>query len=77
MQKLVESRWFTIAITVVIVINAITLGLETWPEAMRRYGTLLVILDTVALGIFVVEIAMKLWVPAYLTPDAKSGEHKN
>ncbi len=62
MQKLVESRWFTIAITVVIVINAITLGLETWPEAMRRYGTVLVILDTVALGIFVVEIAMKLWV---------------
>jgi len=61
-QKIVESRWFTIAITVVIVINAITLGLETWPEAMRRYGTLLVILDTVALGIFVVEIAMKLWV---------------
>ncbi len=62
LKSIVESRWFSFFITTVIVINAITLGLETSPEMMQRYGALLVFLDTTALAIFVIEIAMKLWV---------------
>ncbi len=43
-----------------IIINAITLGLETSPWAMRNFGGVLVALDQIVLGIFVVEIALRL-----------------
>ncbi len=62
MKQIVESRWFSTAVTIVIIINAVTLGLETWPLAMERAGGLLRILDTAALTVFVIEIGMKLWV---------------
>ena len=60
MRAVVESRWFNIAITAVIVINAITLGLETSPVAMAAAGELLQALDLAALLVFTVEIALKL-----------------
>ena len=44
----------------VIVFNAILLGLETYPEAMDRAGTLIVTLDRACLAVFVVEILLKL-----------------
>jgi voltage-gated sodium channel len=47
-------------ITAVIVINAITLGLETSATIMASIGALLLLLDKAALIIFVVEILMKL-----------------
>ena len=62
MRQLVESRYFERAIITVIVINAIGLGLETWPSAMARFGTLIVALDRTAIAIFVVELAIKLFV---------------
>lgn len=47
-------------IIAVIIINAITLGLETSATMQRNFGSALVLLDSVALGIFVVEIFLKL-----------------
>jgi len=47
-------------ITIVIVINAITLGLETWPAAIDAAGPVLFLLDRAALWIFTVEIGLKL-----------------
>jgi voltage-gated sodium channel len=61
-RGVVESRGFTITITTVIVINAITLGLETSPAAMDAAGPILLAIDTAALWIFTFEIALKLWV---------------
>lgn len=61
LREIVESDWFQRFIIIVIVINAITLGLETSKTAMSSAGTLLVTLDRVALAIFCVEIAMKLY----------------
>jgi len=61
LRQLVESRAFTAAITAVIIINAVTLGLETWPAAMAAYGPLLLLIDATALWIFTVEIGLKLW----------------
>ena len=49
-------------ILAVILINAVTLGLETDPGAMARYGGVLEWLDRIALSIFCVEIAAKLYV---------------
>ena len=46
----------------VIVVNAIVIGLETSPSVMARVGGLLTFLDLAALSIFVVEIAIKLFV---------------
>lgn len=57
---LVEAPAFIAFITAVIVMNAVTLGMETDPQIMRDYGSVLLTLDKVALAIFVVEIALKL-----------------
>ncbi|MEM9278129.1 MAG: ion transporter [Pseudomonadota bacterium] len=47
-------------IMTLIVINAIVLGLETSKWAMTHFGQVLALLDTVILGIFVLEIAARL-----------------
>jgi len=48
------------AIILVIIFNAVILGLETSKTAMAAAGGLLVTLDRICLGIFVVEIVLKL-----------------
>ena len=35
LRRVAEAPWFGVAVTAVIIINAVTLGLETWPAAMR------------------------------------------
>lgn len=60
LKALVESSRFQKFIIAVIVINAITLGLETSPTVMAAAGSALVMLDRVALAIFVLEIVLKL-----------------
>lgn len=62
LQRLVESAAFQRFIIAVIIVNAITLGLETSSTAMAAAGGLLLALDRTALVIFVVEIALKLFV---------------
>ncbi|MEO3386345.1 ion transporter [Mesorhizobium sp. CAU 1741] len=56
LKSLIESRRFELVITVLIIINAITLGLETSPTMMERFGPLLVLLDRVVLAVFVAEL---------------------
>ena len=60
LERLVESNAFQRFVIAVIVVNAITLGLETSPAAMAAAGGLLYALDRAALIVFVVEIALKL-----------------
>ncbi len=60
LRRFIESEAVVRFIITVIVLNAIVIGLETWPVAADRFGWLLVLLDRVAIGIFVVEIAIKL-----------------
>lgn len=60
LQKLVESSRFQRFVIIVIVINAITLGLETSATAVSAAGGLLYTLDRIALTIFVVELGLKL-----------------
>jgi voltage-gated sodium channel len=59
LRELVEAPWFNHAIVAVIVLNAITLGLETSPAMLARYGELLHLLDRIALTIFVVELLLR------------------
>ncbi len=48
-------------IMALIVINAIILGLETVPEAMDAYGEFLLTTDKIILGVFVVEIVLRIF----------------
>ncbi len=56
LKTLLESRKFEWFVTVIIVINAVTLGLETIPFAVANFGTVLFFIDKLILAIFVVEL---------------------
>lgn len=59
-RTFVERKAFERVIVAVIVVNAITLGLETYPGLMESYGTYLRLIDKVAFGVFFVEFVLKL-----------------
>lgn len=59
-QGFLESLLFQRGITILIVINAITLGLETSPEVMDSVGGFLRVFDKLILIIFVIELVAKL-----------------
>ncbi len=67
----VESSSVQSFIVAVILLNAAILGLETSPAIMAKWGGLLVALDKACLGIFMVEIGIKLY--AYRGMFWKSG----
>ena len=56
----VESGWRHWLIVVLIVLNAITIGLETSPQVVMHIGTALSIFEVFVLTVFVVEILLKL-----------------
>jgi voltage-gated sodium channel len=60
LQTLVEDRRTRWAITALICINAVTLGLETSERAMAAAGGLLVALDRAILSVFVIEVSAKI-----------------
>ena len=62
LKSLVESNTFQRFIIAVIIVNAVTLGLETSTSAMATAGGVLYLLDRIALSIFVIEIVLKLLV---------------
>jgi voltage-gated sodium channel len=59
--RLIESPYAQNGILAIIILNAITLGLETSPTAMATAGGLLLFLDNAALPCFTVEMAAKLF----------------
>ena len=60
LARFVEAEPFQQSITLLIVINAATLGLETSDSIMAEWGGLLRVIDTIVLAIFVVEIALRI-----------------
>ena len=60
LRGVVEAPWFSTFIISVILINAVTLGLETSPTAVAAAGPLLYAIDNIALAIYCAEIASKL-----------------
>lgn len=56
----VEQGWPHDLVVVLIVLNAITIGLETWPTAVDFAGPLLRGFDNIVLAVFVLEIITKL-----------------
>ncbi|MFM1814394.1 MAG: hypothetical protein RLZ98_1089 [Pseudomonadota bacterium] len=70
-REIVESNRFLKAITALILINAVTLGLETDKSVMASYGPLLYSIDFLILALFTVELALKLY--AYRSRFFSSG----
>lgn len=58
---LVEGKRAQAVITALIVLNAVTLGLETSPAIRAEYGQPLAVFDAFVLTVFVLEIAAKLY----------------
>jgi voltage-gated sodium channel len=59
-RALVGAGWFQAAIIVVIVINAVVIGLETDAGIMERHGALLLLINWLIQKMFVVEITLRL-----------------
>ena len=60
--NLIESNLFTFGITALILVNAITLGLETDQSITARYGGLLHWIDRIILMLFSIELLLKFYV---------------
>jgi voltage-gated sodium channel len=62
LRAFIEHRHVQSVIIGLILINAVLLGLETWPAAMATAGGLIVMLDRAILGVFVLEITVRIYV---------------
>lgn len=60
LARLVDSDRFNIAISGVIVANAVVLGLETFPEVMTQYGYVLVDLNWAFYVVFLIELILRI-----------------
>ncbi|MDJ0880059.1 MAG: ion transporter [Gammaproteobacteria bacterium] len=61
-KSIVESLWFHNFIITVIVINGVVLGIETIRDLDPTFLQILIAIDRICLGIFVIELLMKLMV---------------
>jgi len=62
LRAFIENARVQRAILALILINAVTLGLETSPSVMAFAGEPILLLDRIILSVFVVEIAIRLYV---------------
>lgn len=62
LKIVVESKWFQRIIIGAILLNAVTLGLETAPDLVGKWMGALKVLDKIFLLLFTVELALKLFV---------------
>ncbi len=60
LRALVDSTAFTVVVLVAILANAAVLGMETYAGLVARHGELLEALDSLFLGVFVAELALRL-----------------
>lgn len=60
LRRLVERPAFQRTILALIVVNAITLGLETSQTAMAAAGTQLLLIDRLVLAVFVAEVGLRI-----------------
>ncbi len=62
LQNIVESKFFKYFITGLILLNGVTLGLATSGSIMESFGSVIAWADVVIVGIFTVEIIMRIYV---------------
>ena len=61
MKKILEHRFFEYLVLMAIVLNALLLGVETYPSIMREHGVVLHYIDISFIMFFMIELALKLF----------------
>ncbi|MDD7911146.1 MULTISPECIES: ion transporter [Pseudovibrio] len=61
LRALIEGKRWEYTIVTLILINAVTLGLETSQTAMDAFGPVLIAMDRTILAIFVVELTLRIF----------------
>lgn len=61
-ETIVQSKNFVNFITYLIILNGITMGLETSKEFMANFGEVTSLFNTLVISIFTLEIAMRIYV---------------
>lgn len=59
-RHFITHPWFERVVLSVIVLNAVTLGLETYPAVMEQHGSLLLRFDLLFVIFFVIELTLRL-----------------
>ena len=62
LAKVVQHPWFDRFVMGVILVNAITLALETYPQVMAQFGDILTTLDGIFIAFFIIELALRMMV---------------
>ena len=60
-QHLVEKNWFSHSILVLILINAVLLGMETSATLMQNFGAVILLADKILLSVFVLELLLRIF----------------
>jgi len=60
LRKLLEHKMVQACVILLIVVNAITLGMETSPSIMAKHGEFLHRFDLIILSIFVIELSLRI-----------------
>jgi len=60
LARLVDGDAFNLVIAVVILVNAVALGLETYPQLMATIEPVLVLVNEICFGIFVLELVLRI-----------------
>jgi voltage-gated sodium channel len=60
LKKVADAAWFHHAITTVIVLAGVLVGVETYQDFAHRHQHVLDLLDQIVIGIFVLEVAIKM-----------------
>jgi voltage-gated sodium channel len=61
LQQFIEQKRFQYTILMLIIINAVLLGMETSASLMAQYGELILSLDKALLAIFVLELLLRIY----------------
>ena len=59
-QSITTSRWFNHGITIVILLNAVVIGLDTVPELTQRFGAWFHFANQAFLAVFIIEALIKM-----------------
>lgn len=60
LRNIISSKVWVICIALLIIVNTVVLGMETYPNAMNAYGNLLTFLDQKILYVFMIEIFLRV-----------------
>ncbi len=59
-NTIISHRLFNIVLFILIFLSALLIGLETYPQVLLEYGKSLLLIDRIIIGIFGIEIILKL-----------------